>query len=565
PVVVALNMVDELERDGHAIDHTRLSALLECPVVPMVASTGAGVDALSAALESLKPADGERRYRLQPEHEAAIEEVGRGGDVSDGVAIWTIGSVALGRPVESEAERAARAQIERHVELPSAIITARQHAAKSISDEVLRRGPERVSRTDRIDAIVLHPLWGLALFALVMFVVFQSIFAWADPAVGAIEALVALAQDGVRTLFGEGALIDLLADGIVGGVGNVIVFVPQIAFLFLFIAVLEDSGYLARVALLSDRVMAGAGLHGRAFVPLLSGFACAIPAIMAARTVEHPRDRLITILVTPLMSCSARLPVYALMIGALFAGSTTVLGVFSLGGAMLFALYALSVVIAVAAAFVLKRFVLRGETPSLVLELPPYRAPRVRGVVRRVFERCWLFVKEAGTVILAISIVLWALLYFPRPQIGMSDAQAVEHSIAGRIGHGIEPAIEPLGYNWQIGVGLLSSFAAREVFVSTMALVHGRDPELDAEDPGLRATIQSVRDPETGESVYTPLTGLSLMVFFLVAMQCMSTLAVIRRETKSWRWPVFALVYMNVLAYGLAFVVYQGGRALGFA
>lgn len=577
PVIVALNMLDELERAGHRIDTERLEATLGLPAISISASSGVGLEGLATTLARITPSEEKRRFSLNKEYEAAIAEVARAASITDGEAVWTIGSEALDpsgfkasadphpRPVATPAQTAARAVIAAHPDLPAAIITARQRNAKSIADDVFESGPGGDSLTDRIDAWVLHPVAGTIGFGVVMFLVFQSIFAWADPAIAAIESLVQGLQGTARAALGEGALVDLLADGVIGGVGNVIVFLPQIAFLFLLLALLEDSGYLARAALLSDRVMARAGLHGRAFVPLLSGFACAVPAIMATRSIRHPRDRLVTILVTPLMSCSARLPVYALLIGALFAGEAVVLGVFSLGGMMLFGLYAASIVLAILAAFVLKRFVLRGPKPSLVLELPAYRRPQLAGVLRRVAERCWVFVQQAGTVILAISIVLWALLYFPRPEPGVPETQAIEQSIAGRVGRAIEPAIQPLGYNWQIGVGLLASFAAREVFVSTMALVHGQDADADAEDPTLREAIRAAKDPETGENVYTPLVGLSLMVFFLVAMQCMSTLAVIRRETRSWRWPIFALVYMNALAWSLALVVYQGGRWMGFA
>jgi ferrous iron transport protein B len=418
-----------------------------------------------------------------------------------------------------------------------------------------------------------------------------------------IEGGMGIVQGALRSILPEGALADLAADGIVGGVGNVLVFIPQIAILFLFIAILEDSGYLARAAFISDRLMARIGLHGRAFVPLLSGFACAVPAIMATRTIESRRDRLVTIMVAPLVSCSARLPVYALIIAALFASDRTVLGVFSLGGILLLAMYLLSVAMTVLAAFVLKRTVLKSPTPPLVLELPPYRMPDARSVLRRAYDRCKVFVRDAGTVILACSIVLWALLYFPRDVKTSFDpnwekklitdsfnasfgggrraepkhvqemverrnrafenidkryeAERLQLSFAGRIGHAIEPVIRPLGFDWKIGIGLLASFAAREVFVSTMGLVYGVG-EADEESSSLREAIRAQKG-------YTPLVGLSLMVFFLLACQCMSTVAVVRRETNSWRWPLFMFGYMTVLAYLGSLLVYQGGRLLGFS
>lgn len=626
PCVVALNMMDLAERAGIRPDVPALSSALGVPVVPIVARTGAGIkelqQAVLQALENPSTPPG-RGWRLADSDEAGVDRVrtavqraehdaphSAGVSRADGEAVWLLASLGVasyrGQPDESPAsgltelqgaiEAAHRELKPLGREFPRRVIEARYRQVEKIISTTLRSDRTTgLSITDRLDAVFLHPFAGGAVFVLVMALIFQSIFTWAEPMMGAIESGVGIVQSRLSTDLPSGALTDLLIDGVVGGVGNVIVFVPQIAVLFLFIAVLEDTGYLARAAFISDRLMARIGLHGRAFVPLLSGFACAIPAIMATRSIESRRDRLVTILVTPLVSCSARLPVYALIIAALFAHDQVVLGVFTVGGLLMLAMYALSVVFTIGAAFVLKRSLLKSPTPPLVLELPPYRVPEPGSVARRVYERVKVFVRDAGTVILALSIVLWALLYFPRQvdlpfdvaaeraQIERSttpsspareeaeadlasrvEAVRIEHSFAGRVGQALEPVIAPLGYDWKIGVGLLASFAAREVFVSTLGLIYGVGEDADESSLPLRDKLRSARYPGTDNPVYTPLVGLSLMVFFLLAAQCMSTVAVVRRETASWRWPLFVVAYMTALAWLAAFVVYQGGRLLGF-
>jgi ferrous iron transport protein B len=345
--------------------------------------------------------------------------------------------------------------------------------------------------------------------------------------------------------------------------------------------VLEDTGYLARAAFILDRLMRGVGLHGKAFVPLLSSFACAIPGVMATRTIENPKDRLATIMIAPFMSCSARLPVYALMIGAFFV-EAKLFGFLPVGGLLMVAMYLLGILVAVCVAWLLKRTILRAPTPPLVLELPPYRAPNFRVIVQTMFSRAGLFLQRAGTVILAISIILWALATFPR--LGDTEATALarqetgqaepsekdiagarlRHSLAGRGGRLLEPFIAPLGFDWKTGIALISSFAARETLVSTLKIIYnleGGDAEVTDE---LKDAVREARRPDGG-AVWTPLAALSLMVFFVLAMQCMSTLAIVRRETNSWRWPLFMLGYMTALAYVAAFVTYQGGRLLGFS
>jgi ferrous iron transport protein B len=371
------------------------------------------------------------------------------------------------------------------------------------------------------------------------------------------------------------------------------VFLPQIALLFLFIGVLEDVGYLARVAFVIDRLMGRIGLHGKSFVPMLSGFSCAVPAVLATRTLENRTDRLLTMMVLPLMSCSARLPIYVLVIATVFSTSSPPLfGIMSVGAAALFAMYMLSVVAALSAAAVLRRTVFRGPRPTMMLELPPYRRPVARVLLFSTWRQVRAFLEEAGTVILALTIVLWALLNYPRqppqdvrPQAAASHVviasstsatpgadqpieartrgERLRNSIAGRIGHLMEPVIAPLGFDWRIGVGILGAFAAREVFVSTMGIVFDID-NADEQNQPLRDALRDARRAD-GSHLMTPLTGLSLMVFFVLACQCMSTLAVVQRESGSWTWPAFIFAYQSVLAYAGAFLVYQGGRLLGFA
>jgi ferrous iron transport protein B len=386
----------------------------------------------------------------------------------------------------------------------------------------------------------------------------------------------------------------LLVEGIIAGVGAVIVFLPQILLLFLFIGFLEDTGYMARAAFLMDRLMSKVGLHGKSFIPMLSSFACAIPGIMATRTIESPKDRLVTILVSPLMSCSARLPVYTLLIAACIP-NITVLGFLKLSGLTMLAMYLLGIIVALLMAWLFKKTLLKGETPLLIMELPPYKRPLLRVVLRHMWDRSRLFLRRAGTVILGINILLWFLATYPkdsnverdyaarRTALSASPTPAsasadqlvaldneesglkLRHSFAGRLGRLIEPAIAPLGFDWKMGIGLVASFAAREVFVSTMSTVYnvGKYDRSQSSMRGLVKTLQDQKRPD-GRPVYTVLTGLTLMVFYVFALQCVSTVAIVRRETNSWKWPAFQWLYMGGLAWGLAFVTYQVGRWLGW-
>ena len=449
------------------------------------------------------------------------------------------------------------------------LICARYRRVDEILDvlghrERVRDQAPAMGASEKIDRVLTHRVFGLLAFVSVMAFIFVSIFSWADPVMGLIEDVFGALSEAIAGALGPGLLTELLTDGVIAGVGNVVVFVPQIALLFLFLGLLEDSGYLARAAFLLDRLMARLGLHGRAFIPLLSGYACAIPAILGTRTISSRRDRIVTILMIPFMSCSARLPIYTLVISALFVSTEPV---FSRGidqGLILLSMYLLSTVSALAMGFVYKRTILVSPTPPLVLELPPYRLPRVRDTVLMMIDRVKDFLRDAGTVIMAFTIVLWALLSFPTADTGAGQGgpTRVAESYGGRVAQGLEPALEPIGQDWRVGVGIIGSFAAREVLVSTLGLVYGM--EADDDDPAeLRAALREQKNPKTGQPQHTALSGLALMVFFVYACQCMSTLAVVRRETGGWRWPAFMFVSMTTIAYLAALVVFQGGRALG--
>lgn len=448
-----------------------------------------------------------------------------------------------------------------------------------------------VTLSDKIDAVLTHPFFGWVIFIGLMSIIFQSIFTWAAPFMDFISAGVDGVSQFVSALLPEGQLKSLLVDGVIAGVGNVVIFLPQIFLLFFFIALFEDFGYMARAAFVLDRVMKKVGLNGKAFLPLLSSFACAIPGIMATRTIKDRNDRMATILVAPLMSCSARLPVYTLMIGA-FIPSVSILGVFNLKGMMLLAMYFLSIFAGLGMAALFRKTLLKGYKTPFLLELPPYRIPRLRTVFLTMWDKGYDFLKSAGTIIFGISIILWFLVSYPKnDEIALkykhlrersSQSLAIEQieaknlelhqaesseklraSYAGRLGLLIEPVIKPLGFDWKIGIGLVASFAAREVLVSTLAIIYNVGEDASEASVDLIKALQSEKDLETGQARYTPLVAISLMVFFVLACQCMSTVAIVKRETNSWRWPIFMVTYMTALAWFGSFVVYQGGRLLG--
>jgi ferrous iron transport protein B len=652
--IIALNMVDVAEANGQHIDEQKLSELLGVPVQPIVASNGTGVPELKQRMVAM--ANAGQAFRLSPSSAPT--------KIPDRDARPTL-FCQLPGPFHIEAtiladlladefkERRLQATAEALLLLSNekALASSTSHYSQKIQDAVAAarkrleaqnidwRGapiewryarvaeiqvaattevaPPGETLSDRLDRVLTHKLWGTIIFVAIMATMFQSIFTFAHYPMEALQAGIDWLGKTVGHLIPPGDLNSLIVDGAIAGVGAVIVFLPQILLLFLFIGFLEDTGYMARAAFLMDRLMSKVGLHGKSFIPMLSSYACAIPGIMATRTIETPKDRLTTILVAPLMSCSARLPVYALLIGACIP-NIRVLGFFKLQGLTMLAMYLLGTVVALLMAWLFKKTLLKGETPMLIMELPPYKRPLLRVVTRHMWDRSRLFLRRAGTVILAINILLWFLATYPkdsridstydqarleqvakiRPQVKdpaevrqairdlkadpkqtSVEAEAVNsiaaldreeagaklrNSFAGRMGRAIEPLIRPLSFDWKIGIGIISSFAAREVFVSTMSTVY--NVGASEEEGGNTKLFETLRQQrrENGSLVYTPLTAITLMVFYVFALQCVSTVAVVRRETNSWKWPLFQWLYMGVLAWGLAFATFHLGRLLGW-
>ncbi len=693
PMVVALNMMDIAARRGMYISTEGLSRELGIPVIPIIGHRRTGIAELKEAIaHATVPPMPDWPIPLNMKEELTL--VGGGLAILDSAEGLEAESVGLKR-CEAHCTGPDRQRLDRYYAIAERLLTgdpapdlaaiAQRQPVKSLlasagsrmtqlgidamqteieahyrwiegvahrctqldgdgaatgadASSLATHRHHQTNWTDRADAILVHRFWGLLIFALIMMGLFLGIFWLAAPIQGAIQGSIDWLGHAVAGKLAGGPVKALLSDGIFAGVGTVVVFVPQIAMLFAFLAVLEDSGYLARAAFLMDRLLSKVGLHGKSFIPLLSSFACAIPGIMATRTIENRKDRLATILVAPFMSCSARLPVYTLLIGAFFAARGAV---FQAG--IMLGLYAMGIIAAAGMAWIFRRTLLRGPTPAFILELPTYKLPQVSQVARQVWTNTSEFLKKAGTLIFCMSVVLWAMTYYPRlPQSRIDQIQTAagmpetssgpqfsaptgrnssaqgnalgsepsstaialkgrddsapppanlqspisnppasqaqvedqnpktqqalaaaqrEYSIAGRLGHAMEPAIRPLGYDWKIGVGLIGAFAAREVFVSTLAITYA------AEDPDSSGTVslaQAMRNDRhaDGTPVWTALIGVSVLVWFVLAMQCMSTIAVIRRETQTWRWPLFMLAYMNVLAYSACFLIYQIGTRL---
>lgn len=598
PAVVALTMTDALARRQQRLDVPELQRILGVPVVPVVGHKGTGIDDLRAAIDGVlaNPDSGRPGWRWHPEHPMLLEDIDQvaacipsawAGELPErrwALGLWALLSLddddelhdvprALRDVVRARRELADQ----QGREIEAEVIRGRyEWIDAQAASAVISTAPRTVSRTERLDSVLLHPAFGFVIFLLAMGALFQSLFSWADPAIGAVEWVFGLLAGLIEASMPASLLRDFLVNGVIAGVGSVVVFLPQILLLFFLIGLMEDTGYMARVAFLMDRVMRKLGLHGRAFVPMLSGFACAVPAIMATRTMERRRDRMVTMMAIPLMTCSARLPVYTLLIAALFP-PTRVLGFLPVQGLLMVAMYVFSTVVALLAAGILGRTLFKGVEVPLLLELPPYRVPHWSSVFRLMWNRGALFLTEAGRVILVCTIALWVLLTFPRNPQPAADAEtpiatnveqvendAFLQSYGARLGHFIEPAIEPLGFDWKIGIGLIGAFAAREVFISTLGVVYGVGEDVDEGSTTLREKIRTETHRD-GRLVYTPLVGLSLMVFIALSCQCMSTLAAVYRETKGLRWPAFLFAYMTTLAWLASLIVYQGGRALGFA
>jgi len=507
PMIVALNMSDLAAQRGYTLDRAALERALGVPVVPTVAVRAGGERALIEALDS---------YRFPP---ATLE-----------------GTAALG--------------VEPPPAASAADIEATQREVRRVLNEAGYRVPARLRMLSRLDAVVLNPVAGPALLALVLFLMFQAVFSWAKAPQNLINTGVQWLNAALGGVLPQGPLRGLLLDGVIAGTGSVLVFLPQILILFLFILALEDSGYLPRAAFMLDRLMGRVGLSGRAFIPLLSSFACAIPGIMAARTIPSSRDRLATIMIAPLMTCSARLPVYALLIGAFIPQRAV--GIFNLRGLVLFALYLAGVASALLVAFVLKRTVMRGEYRPLLLELPEYRWPHLQNLALGLWERTRIFLTRVGTIILSLMVVLWFLASFPAPPAG-ATGPAIQYSVAGFLGRGLEYLFAPIGFNWQISIALVPGLAAREVAVSALGTVYAMSGAKDV--AGALAPVIA-----QGWSIAT---GLSLLAWYVFAPQCLSTLAVVKRETNSWRYPLYMAAYLFALAYLGAFVTYRVALMLG--
>jgi ferrous iron transport protein B len=615
PTIIALNMVDVAESNGHSIDTAKLSAALGAVVIPVVASAGTGIKELRQQIVASVRQGGRRGAPpsfcdLPPAFQTEILALtqllaGQSGPRAaspraEALLIlcdekFLAGSAAHYPPDIKQAVLAGRQRLEKAgVDWRSAAIESRYARINAIHREVTTEAEGQGEPfSDRLDRIVTHKFWGMLIFVGIMALMFLSIFTFAQLPMDLLQGLFKMAGNFTGHLIPPGDLQELVDKGIIQGVGAVVVFLPQICLLFLFIGLLEDTGYMARAAFLMDRLMSKVGLHGKSFIPMLSSFACAIPGIMATRTIETPKDRLVTILVAPLMSCSARLPVYTLLIGACITG-----GVLMQSLTML-SMYLLGIVVALGMAWIFKKTLLRGDTPMLVMELPPYKRPLLKIVLRHMWDRSRLFLRRAGTVILGINILLWWAANYPRhaaveqefkarraalresfiktnpsPEAQASALQQIDTaqmgerlrgSFAGEAGRLLQPFIVPLGFDWKMGIGIVTSFAAREVFVSTMSIVYnvaaGEDEDTHTKD--LAHVLSQQKRPD-GTPVYTALTGITLMVFYVLAMQCVSTVAVVRRETNSWKWPVFQWIYMGALAWVFAFVTYQGGRLLGY-
>ncbi|WP_348545763.1 ferrous iron transport protein B [Chthoniobacter sp.] len=573
PIVVALNMVDVAEKNGVVIDLMALREKLGVPVIPMVATKGVGLIELRQAVSrsplpppaicAQMPIVLEREVMALAKQLPVAHEVARG----EALLLLTLHEAALDevthhdRAIVEATKVAQQRLLTAGIDPLSAPVDARYDWIGQVCAAAHHSGDSHhaVSISDKLDGWLTHRVWGWVAFLGMMSLMFFCIFVVAQVPMDWIKDGAAALAKWVGDHLPESDLRGLLTDGVIAGVGGVVIFLPQILILYFFLGILEDTGYMARAAFIMDRLMSKAGLHGKSFIPMLSSFACAIPGIMATRTIENRKDRLVTILVAPLMSCSARVPVYTIMIAVLIPGYSA-----WPKALIMLCMYFLGAIVAFGMAWLFKKKLLKGETPMLLLEMPPYRMPSWKGVAIRMWERSGLFLRRAGTVILALSILLWALATYPKPSDPKATpSEALAQSLAGRMGHAIEPAITPLGFDWKIGIGLIGSFAAREVFVGTMSIVYSVESKDKEDIEPLRDTMVAEKRAD-GSPVFTPLVCIGLMVFYVLAMQCISTVAIVRRETNSWRWPLFQIAYMTTLAWVGAFIVFQGGKLLGF-
>ena len=627
PAVLAVNMLDVVKARCIDLDLPRLERQLGIPVVGIQAHRRVGVADLKVALARVLTAGQRPSQAVFPEIferetawlrekcESATSVEGEKASMpsflarrllldSNGYLERTV-SADLGVDISEYLELARWRLVVAECSLPGVETAARYDWAHRVLEGVIAEpGHYPHTHSDRIDRVLTHRFAGPAIFAVVMVVMFQAVFVWAHPAMDAIQSAIGALGAWIEASMAQGALRSLLVDGVISGVGGVLAFLPQILILYLFIGILEDCGYMARAAFIMDRAMSCIGLSGKSFIPMLSSFACTVPGIMAARGIEDERDRLTTILVSPLLTCSARLPIYALLIAAFIPSYTYFHGLVNLQGLTLAGLYVLGIVMAIVVALVLKRTLLRGQSSPFVMELPGYKWPSLRTVAYRVGQRGWIFLRCAGTLIMAVSVLVWAGLYYPhdsrivaplvketqelksrmdRAEPGdplKADAAAKiallerdieaayqQNSLLGRLGRVIEPAVKPLGWDWRIGCAVMASLPAREIVVATLGVMYNlggeADEKSDPDSTALQTRLHAIVWEGTDRPVYNIPVALSIMVFFSLCMQCAPTLAVIRRETNSWRWPAFVFSYMTALAYCGALVTYQLGMWIG--
>ena len=584
PVMLALNMMDMAAKSGLSLDVKKLSKQLGVPVVMINARQGHGLTELKKQLANDIAPSPKRIFEPMNGVQQALDEVQNHFHLATPYEAFQYLQQPDNLQFLSGHEKAylKEVAVREHFfphKYQGAETIRRYEFIQEVLDAVMIQSPRQDWKrgSNRLDKILTHKIWGYAIFFAVLFLIFQSVFALAQIPMDAIDRGFAGLSSFLYKRFPEGPLFELISSGIVPGIGGIIIFIPQIAILFAFISILEETGYMSRVVFLMDKIMRRFGMSGRSVVPLMSGLACAIPAIMATRTIDNWKDRLITIFVTPLMSCSARLPVFTILVGMIIP-KERVLGLISLQGIALMGLYVLGFLAAMFSALLMKAIVRSTERSFLIMEMPTYRMPKWSNVGLTIVEKTKTFVLQAGKIIIAVSIILWVLAsYGPKEVMNQSRATVtaqtqgmnltpqeyenrvaaykLEHSYAGTVGKWMEPIIKPLGYDWKIGIALVTSFAAREVFVSTIATIYSLG---SAEDNAtIKDRLKDEINPETGAPRFTPAVGFSLLVFYTFAMQCVSTLAVVKRETKGWKWPLLQVIYMTGLAYVSALIVYQ--------
>jgi len=590
PTVLALNMIDVAENEGYVINSIKLARELSVEVAEVNAKKGIGVNGLKLSVQKTL----ENRFASNdglplPVSDELITEIQSAfGEVDPyRCLLWLMEHDRMKMFTKAQCATLDQIMVKHSFE-PKKYKSAETVKRYEFLTEVVDRCVINLNRqwdappvktwTDRLDKLFLHPVGGYLFFLAILFVMFQAVFTWATYPMDAIDAGVAFLNDWLKGILPESTFRGLLTDGLIAGIGGVLIFIPQIAFLFFFISMLEETGYMSRVMFIMDKLMRRFGLNGKSVVPLLSSVACAVPAIMSTRSIGSRKDRLITILVTPLMSCSARLPIYTVLIALVVPEKNTLFGLFNLQGLVLFILYLLGFFMALFSAYIMKLILKAKEKSYFIMELPTYKAPRFKHVSYTILNNVKAFVFEAGKVIVAISIILWVLASYG-PGNSMEDAsnrikiqnpnlsgvelsnkiagEKLENSYAGHFGKFIEPAIRPLGYDWKIGIALITSFAAREVFVGTMSTIYSLGGEIDNENATIKNRMRAEINPQTGKPMYDLALGFSLLIFYAFAMQCMSTLATTYRETKSWKYPLIQFGYMTALAYLSAFLVYQ--------